>query len=248
MRGAGSPYAASHDETTHGRLLLALAEHLKSPLLHIARGAELTRLEEHDAALSRQMLTAIETAAETALQLVDNYITSAHLATHQLSLPLEPVTVSAVMYDAAQSLQRAARHQGCELEVSFGGKLGPVMANRQALEGALTSLGYVFIEACQKLEAPERVIRLAAHNTSRGVVAGVFSRADGLSAGVYRKARELYGRARLPMPELAATAGAGVFVADSLLASMDSTLRVARYQHAQGLAATLIPSKQLQLI
>jgi hypothetical protein len=41
---------------------------------------------------------------------------------------------------------------------------------------------------------------------------------------------------------------AGVFVADSLLETLSAHLHVARYHNLNGLAATLQPSQQLQLI
>jgi len=40
-----------------------------------------------------------------------------------------------------------AKQYQCKLELHLSGRYEPVMANKAGLEAALTSLGYVFIEA-----------------------------------------------------------------------------------------------------
>jgi hypothetical protein len=58
----------------------------------------------------------------------------------------------------------------------------------------------------------------------------------------------MQGRARQPMQRLVSGPAAGVFVADSLLQTLAARLHVAKYHNLTGLAATLQPSRQLQLI
>jgi len=79
-------------------------------------------------------------------------------------------------------------------------------------------------------------------------VAGMFANVDGLSADMFKRAHHLFGQARQPLTQLTPNSGAGVFVADSLLASMSARLRIAHHQKLSGLAATFATSSQLNLI
>lgn len=226
------------------RLLHALANQIKTPLMQIARLAELAHLQDTDT-----HLTSITTTAEAALSLVDSYLLSTQLLQGQQSLDLEPVTVSAVMYDAAQQLAELARDHHCELELDISGKYGPVMAHRQGLEAALVSLGYVFIEAQSQQDHTKRpVLKIGAHKAKQGIVTGVFTHTEALSATMFARAGVLYGRARQPLSNFTAGSGAGVFVADSIFSAMSTKLRLAHHHRLVGLAATLTPSNQLQLV
>lgn len=227
------------------RILQVLAEQMKLPLLQIARRAELAQTSSNPLAF----LDSIELTADSAMRLIDNYLLSTKLARDQVYLQLEPVSVSAVMNETAHQLAKLAKQYNCEIEMHLSGKYEPVMAHRAGLEAALTSLGYVFIEAQSSLPRERRpLIKLAAHRSRFGIVTGMFAGLDGLSADMYRRARNIYGHARQPLTQLASTSGAGVFVADSLLSSMSTHLRIARHQKLTGLAATFAPSQQLSLV
>lgn len=217
------------------RLLRALAEQLKLPLLHIARTAELAANSE------QEMYSTIMRTADMAMQLVDGYLLSTDIHSQQ-SLQLEPVSVSAVLQDTAHRLSYFAREYGCELEVHLSGKYAPVMAHRQSLEMAYMLLGYSFIEA------GEGKVVLGAHRSQSGLVAGIFGNQPGLSSDMYRRAQALYGVARQPLTNLSPAAGAGVFIADALLSPQSTSLHVAYHQKLAGLAATLLQSNQLQLV
>jgi hypothetical protein len=230
---------------TDDRLLQLLGEQMKLPLLQIARQAELARMSAGPA----ELLESIELAADGALKLIDSYLLSLRLAHSQASLQLEPVSVAAVLNDTAHQLGHLARQYECKLELHLSGRYEPIMAHRAGLEAALMSLGYVFIEGQSAMPAQKQtVIKLAAHRSKSGIVAGMFASTDGLSADMYRRARRLYGQAHQPLTSLPASSGAGVFVADSLLASMSARLRIAHHQKLTGLAATFMPSSQLNLI
>ncbi|MDB5163710.1 MAG: hypothetical protein JWS12_328 [Candidatus Saccharibacteria bacterium] len=231
--------------TDNERLLMALANQMKLPLMQIARLAELANLQSSATA----ELATITFTADTALRLIDSYLLGAQLMREQQTLDLEPVSLSAVMYEAVQQLQPVANQYQCELELSLGGKYGPVMAHRAGLTAALTSLGQVFIEAQSQSETSgKHVLTLAAHRSQKGIVAGVFANVDGLGATMYRRAGALYGRARQPLTGLSANSGAGVFVADSLFSAMASQLKLSHHHKLVGLAATFIPSNQMSLV
>lgn len=229
------------------QLLMALAEQMKVPFLHIARRAELCNLAID--ADPEAELQYIERSANAALQLIDGYLLGMRLMKGQLSLELEPVSVSSVLHDAAHTLSSYAKDYEVSLRLDIRGKYGPVMAERSALMTALTSLGQVFIEAQSQRESELLQLTLGAHRTSDGgIAAGVFGDLDGMSADMYRRARQLYGRSRQPMSGVTSSTGAGIFVADTIFNAFSTRLRVARHNNLSGLAATLLPSRQLSLV
>jgi len=223
------------------RLLKALAEQLKLPLLQIAREAELAHSNKDATALS-----SISYTADMALRLVDSYLLSVQLQALPM-LELEPVSVSAMLQDTAHQLNALAKQYDCDLEVHLGGKYEPVMAHRQSLEAAFATLGYAFIEATPTAEQKHTII-LGAHRSNKGLVTGIFGTQDGLNADMLRRGMALFGTAKQAVPSLAPSSGAGIFVADSLLKNMEAPLHLSRHNKLSGLAATLLPSQQLQLV
>jgi len=221
------------------RLLKALAEQLKIPLLQIARQSELAAI---DPSVS---FRSVGLTADMAIRLIDSYILGLQVQ-GQPALELEPVSVASMLQDVAHQLTPFAKQHELTLEVSLSGRYEPVMAQKAHLEAAYMALGHSMIEA-QSGEGQSNVL-LAAHRSAYGIVAGVFGASDTISADVYRRARALYGRARQSAPGMSAQTTAGVFIADSLLQSMQAPLRIAHHHKMSGLAATLQPSNQLQLI
>lgn len=227
-------------------LLLSVAEHLKVPLTTIARQAELGQMVGEG---SLSDIAAIGVQAAAAITLVDSYLLGLELMRKQAGLQLEPVSISSTIMDAAHDLDRFAKYYQVHLEVEVGGKFGPVMSHPQGLRAALLSLGFALVEAqaAQDMDGPRR-LTLATHRTPLGIVSGVYGKYEALSARRWRKALNLAGKARQPITNLTPGNGAGLFVADAILRSMDTQLRVGRYSHQSGLAATFQPSKQLQFV
>lgn len=227
------------------RLLQALAEQMKQPLLQIARRAELAQMSEEPL----RHLQIIESSADSALQLLDSYLLSLKLHQQKDEQYLAPVSVAGVLNDAAHQLSYVAEQYDCKLHLHLSGKYEPVLANKAALEAALRSLGLVFIEAQTRRPGQAKpVVKLAAHRGKQGIVAGMFSDSEGLGSDMFRKAHQLYGVSRQPLPQMTASSGAGVFIAESLFDTMSARLRVARHQKLMGLAATLPPSRQLSMV
>src|SRR5665811_2203597 len=91
-------------------LLLSVAEQLKLPLLQIARQAEQGRLT------GLTDSKAIQSTADSALQLIDNYVLGVRLSLDHQLLDIEPVSISSVLYDAGQQLDNLAKSYGVGLE------------------------------------------------------------------------------------------------------------------------------------
>jgi len=225
------------------RLLRAITEQLKLPLMRIARLSELT-LSSPDIVKSTQNILEM---SNSALKLLDGYLMSID-SQYQESLQLEPVSVSSVLEKTAHALIPMARQNECELELSISGKYAPVMAHQPSLESALFLLGVGMIESCSP-EVKKHQVVLSTYKTATGTVAGVF---DNLSSGVdadgLRRGKALFGSVKQSIPSISGANGAGIFVADALFRAMECSLRVARHNKFSGLAATLHPSTQLSLI
>ncbi|PID31840.1 hypothetical protein CR970_03680 [Candidatus Saccharibacteria bacterium] len=222
------------------RLLRALAEQLKNPIMHIARAAELARLTDEPVD-SR----VIEYTADMTLQLIDSYLLSVQLQA-QPSLDLEPMSVQAGLCDVAQRLDGLAKQYDCQLHVHNTARQGLAMGHSAGFAAAFMSLGYAFIVSKPPQAATHRVV-LGVHRSGTGLVAGVYG-TQPFGGDSLRRARLLYGRALSVFPKNLAGNGASVFVADALLKVMSTPLRSARHASLPGLAATLTPSKQLQLV
>ena len=240
-------------------LLLLLAEQLKTPWLQVAYAAELSRQQAAiptaaGADATERLHTTVEVVSQAALQLIDGYLLSAQLEFGDTDPGLEPVSMSSTLYDVAQRLDGYAKAYDCQLELKLQGRSAPVMANRRALDAALTNLGYSFIEAAHHtLQSREdnrlhSNVTLVMRHNAQGLSAGMFSQLDGLSNELLKRARVLYGYARQPLSGFTSGSGAGVFVADALISSMDSRLKTSRYGELTGLAATFVPSRQLAMV
>lgn len=225
------------------RLFLSLVEQLSRPFLQISRVSEQCSVDGAEVA----QWDLVRAIADASLHLAESYALSLRVHGKVTPLEIEPITVSSLLYDTAQELQPYARQYSVKLELQPGPKMQPILADRTVLQSALTSLGQVFVLSQSEADEPAPVC-LSAHRSRYGVVAGMYSQAPGLSADSLRRALKLGGTARQPLSNLVSGPAAGVFVADSLLKALAARLHVARYHNLTGLATTLQPSQQLQLV
>lgn len=224
------------------QLLLAVAEELKLPLMQLARQAEYGRLH------GETELSNMQATAETALRLLDNYVLGVRLNLQPQDLQLETVSLSSVLYDAAQQLDGYAKNYGVALELNIAGRFGPVVAHRQGLQAALVSAGAALIEALPALESRQLKLQLATHRCRYGIVAGLYSDSPQLSASALQNGRRLLGSSRQPLTKISHSSGAGIFVADAILRAMDLQLKASRHHRLYGLGTVFKASPQLQLV
>ena len=234
----------SYSEEDQYRLFKSFAESLKTPLIQIARTTE----HSHQTGQTSLLPNAI-IAADGLDQLIDNYLLSLELNILGEEIMLSPVSIGAILDDTAHALQKQADKYSCDLELHVDGKYGPILAHPAGLRAALTSIGSVMIDAQnQQVKTKRQVIKLAAHRTRYGIVAGLFADVTGISPSAFKASKTIYGDAKQPLSQLISSPSGGIFVADSILSTMSSGLRVARYKKLNGLAATFIPSRQLALV
>jgi len=223
-------------------LLRSVAQQLTFPLTTIARQAELGLLTGEVSAVD---VASIRTQAQAALTLVDSYLLGLHLLENQNALALEPVSVSSTLTDIAHELDGFAKQHNTRLHLHIAGRYEPVMAHSGGLRAALLAVGYALLET---YPSEKGHMTLAVHRTPRGIITGLYGDYEHLSTEQWRKALLLQGRAAQPFHALTAGNGAGLFVADTIMRAMETTLRVGRYLKQQGLATTLQTSQQLQFV
>nr|MBP9761874.1 hypothetical protein [Candidatus Saccharibacteria bacterium] len=187
--------------------------------------------------------------SRSSLQLLESYTLTMRLHGGSAQPEQEPVAVTSLLNDTLHSLSPYAKQLSITLELDVPSRLEPIFSDRAILQSALLMLGQVFVDAQSQSEPDQpAVLRLGAHRSGYGVVTGWYSQSLQLTSGALRRARKLGGWAQQPYSELVSGPATGLFIADSLLASVSTTLHVAKYHNATGLAATLPSCHQLQLV
>lgn len=227
------------------QLFMSFSDHMREVFLQLSRTAELA--PTLDEPTQREYWQMTREIADAALQIAQAYTLQARLQSSSQPEAVEPFAVSSLLHDAAQALEPFAKRYSVQLQLDTSAHSLPVVGNRELLAAALVSLGQVFVVA-EAQSDDTAFIRLAAHQSRYGVVAGVYGEQHEINAGALRRARALAGKTPQPFAKLAAGPAAGVFIAESLLESMAAKLHVARYHNLTGLATTLPSCNQLQLV
>jgi len=232
--------------TTWGKdndqLLKTVIEQLKLPLINIARQAELA------SEVPGNNYQNIRSAADIAIRLIDSYLLS--ISDNEVILDFEPVSLYSVMNSAAENLYPLAQVYNCEVKLNCDGCFAPVLSERRRLEAAFTMLGFSFIEAQTANREPNQAgqVLLTAYKSPEGVNAGIFSPQIDITNDSLSNAMQRTSNARQTMPDVSQTPGAGFMIADALIKSLSSKLKVVKHNKLTGLSITLLPSQQLELI
>ncbi|PID31005.1 hypothetical protein CSA80_02330 [Candidatus Saccharibacteria bacterium] len=228
------------------KLFVSLAEGVNHAMLQLALLSEQAGGMPTDSQSERWQ--AVQDISRASLQLLESYTLMMRLHGGTAEPELEPVALTSVLPETLQLLQPYAKQLHVSLEVDVPARLEPVITDRAIMQSALLSLGQVFIAAQSESGEENQVVRLGAHRSRYGVVTGWYSQRMQLTTQALRRARQLGGWTQQPYGELVSGPATGVFIADGLLSAVASTLHVARYHNASGLAATLPRCRQLQLV
>jgi hypothetical protein len=238
--------ARSQQDNITDDLFINLAEQVRLPLLQILHEVELmkSRLELPTGDPSSQR---IALSSDSALRLIDGYLLSVSLQREQ-QLQLEPVSLSSTVYDVAEVLDGYAKANDCGLELHIAGKYGPVHTHYEAIRTALISLGFSFIEAVSRHKKENRIIRLSVRKNKGGINTGLFSKHADFTSTVLQTAKQAKGFLHQPLATFDSGTSSGLFIADTLFHCLSAPLKVSRNEGIPGLAATLLPSRQLNLV
>lgn len=224
----------------HAKAFLLVVEQLKSPLTYIARQSEIAQ--------SAQDITNIRRTAEANLALLDSLIIAMQMYAQQTDTSLRPVMLNSVLYDVAQVLDGYAKQMNCRFELIMSKNQHPILSNGPGLMLAMVNLGYEFISAQTLAAESTPTVTLATHNNRQSAVAGLYAKGAGISTGALRKARQLYAVGTQPFPAFSVGNGAGIYLADALLATLSTGLRASRHHKQPGLATTLPMVPQLTIV
>lgn len=232
--------------TSQSVLLRSVAEQLKTPLMVIARQAELQQYTQRQS--TEAQIADIGAQARTALRLVDSYLLGLDMITQEMEVQLEPVSLSALAYDVAHELSPIARQYNADIALDVAGKYGQAMGHMAGLKAALHGIGAVMTEMAS-MEYKRHTVKLAVHKRNSGLVVGVYSDSvENMQEALLVARRARTHHMQQSVAQLTANSGAGILVADMLFTAMRASLRSGRYKKQQGLAATLLPSQQLQFV
>lgn len=229
----------SEDYKLPYQLLVGLADHLKLPLLQI------NNLSSENSQ-STESLKTINSVSGASLKLIENYILGLRIRQRELEIINEPLSLSSVMYESAKLLENFAKQYHVNLDVSINPNLGPVIANKSAIEGVIVSVGEALIESVSSSNIKN--ITLATHKCRYGVVAGVYANGLEVTPAMLRQGRNLVGNSRRPMPQLSHSNVSGIFIADQLLKSMNMHLLISKHKNLKGFGAIMNSSTQMQLV
>lgn len=217
-------------------LFYCLAEQLKIPLVQISS------LSESDSIKKNNKINEISNAT---LRLIDGFILSSELSDSS-QFDLEPVAIGSLMYDVSQEINNYAKIYKCELNLDISNKCGLIMSNYRALHYALVNIGFSFINALSSKQ--ERSLRLTASINKDGVTAGIYVNSSDLGKELFIKSKSIKGKTYLPIQKFTSASIAGIFVADSILETIGSELKLSRNKGEVGLVTSLMKSNQLSLV
>jgi hypothetical protein len=217
------------------RSLRALAFELKSPLINIARQAELADVED---------FVEIQRTAEQALVLIDNYLLIAQAEHGQLGLNLEPVSLGSILYDASSQLSSLAKRQNVDLVIDDRAH-EPVMTHQRALTAVLEAFGQALMSSGH---APRLKLVLRSYKTREGDLGvGAFTDVS-LSEDDLRKALCLQGEAHMPLAKVSNKTHVSLAIAESLCRSMGGRMTVKKMGKLRGFSTSLPRSEQLSFV
>lgn len=234
------------DMSSQERLFMSLADGMQHTMLQLALLGEQARVGSEGCETA--MWQSVTDISRASLQLLEAYTLVLRLQGSAAPPELEPIALTSLLYDTLHVLEPYAKQAEIALELHMPRRLEPVVSDRTILQAAFVGLGQVIILAQAEADTDQAVVRLGAHRSRHGIVAGWYGHDFQLTNAAFSRAKKLSGWAQQPYSELANGSAAGVFMAESLLESLSRKLHVARYRSTCGLAVTLPACQQLKMV
>ncbi|HET7673840.1 MAG TPA: hypothetical protein VFK11_05010 [Candidatus Saccharimonadales bacterium] len=229
-------------QSSPDQLLNSLVRELKSPLILIARHAELEKAGSKDASA----FASIQGVAEKTLQLIDSYLLMARAEYGQKTFPMETVGVGSVIHEVEEDLSAYARDH--QIDFAADVKDGNVMANRDGLRAVVWCLvELVMAQNDDKEKGARKRVVIRTRREKQKVSISVLGNRISISNKDIDIARSQQGMSHLAGGKIA-DSGIRLAIADVLASSLGSNLQVKRINGLKGLSFDLALSSQLQLI
>lgn len=211
------------------RLVFMLGEELKKPLTAIKAIAESSDSPE-----------AIQLEARRALRTIDNMLYFQALNQAQLQLDQTTVHVGATISDVANRLSPLSLERGCETEIMIQPGINTVYTDPLALRHGVESLW----QAVLTMTGSPSPLTWCVYRTTKGVKIAIMNNSIDLSKVSLVKPRYMAGQSKQPFAGISGPA-TDLITAQGIFSILGSPLSKVRKSGLQGLAVTLVPSRQL---
>jgi len=233
---------ASANKKDFSQIFHSMLRDLKRPLVVMAREAELEKSSP-----ITDTLDSIQHTAEQTLKLVDSYLLMARSEYGQTALPLESVSIGAVIYDVAQQIKPAAK-KAC-VDIACDVSDGNVMANPEGLQAMIWCLSdMVVAQASTHTGSIGSSITINSRENAQFIRVSVLSKTMEVKNSDIDRARRNQGRAHQALSLASPDSGIRLAVADMLSSALGTNLTAVRSNNMQGIGFNLLKSRQLALI
>lgn len=192
-------------------MVAAAAHDLKTPLTFIRGAAAELAQTPNDTETLLQQLARIEHSAGRLLTLIDGVIGTAQ-SKNQQQLPLEPVHVGDVVWNAVEDIAPYADQLGYKLDVNFPRSLPPVLTNRLALHRIVFNL----LDNAIKYTRENYEVTVTARRERGSVRLNVRDYGVGVRKRDIEQIFTLFGTAAQPSQALNGSSGLGLYIAHEL--------------------------------
>lgn len=223
-------------------MVAAAAHDLKTPLTFIrGAAADLTRTSP-DSHQAQVQLERIEQSAARMLSLIDGVIGTAH--SEQTQLPLEPVHVGDVVWEALENIKPFAAQHGYLLKTHFPRSLPPVLTNRKALERII----YNLVDNAIKYTRDKYEVSLSARRDHGSVRLSVRDYGVGIRQRDIEQIFSLFGTTAQPTQAIAGSSGLGLYIAHELSAAIHADIGAVPKRVGSSFYLRLPVARQLSLL
>ena len=180
-----------------------VSHELRTPLTSIRMYAETLLLGRYRSGEQmKDYLTTLLHESQRLSRLVDNVLDFARIERGDRTYQRQPCDLGTVARDALETFGGVFTAEGFELEEAIAAELPPVLADQEAVEGAVANI----LGNAVKYSSEHKAIRLAVEQRGAEVVVEVADRGIGLPAGEEQRVFEQFHRGA----NAASTAGTGL--------------------------------------
>ncbi|MDQ2973021.1 MAG: hypothetical protein M3Q79_00885 [bacterium] len=224
------------------KILAAIAEDLRAPLLKIAYTAELASYTKNIHSYEE-----IELTARSLLSEIDSLLLGIKQSYGQLDLHLSPMAPSAVLYEAIQRLKPIANARKFTLHSEIPKSHQLAMVHPTVLGHVISSLSRTLIEISSG-HSKERYInyQLAAEKQAPTLSIVTTANAEPLIKEVFSKISKTNGNVSTLI--VGSDFASGIYVVQQLLASMNAAIRPTKNFKGAGFKIIFTPSTQLSIV
>ena len=227
-----SPAIGQNGQVSEHKLVFMMGEELKKPLTAIKLLAE-----------NNPESKTIGIEARKALRTVDNLLLFQQFSSEQTALALSPVHIGSTLTQVANELNPLSIEFGCETEVFIQSGISTVDVDSSLLKSGIESLWQAVLGMTEK-PSP---LSWHVYKSNAGIRIAVTNNSIDLSKVSLKRSGTTAGSSRQPFSGIAGPA-TDLVTAKGLFSLLGANLAKVTKDGKHGLAVTLKPSMQLELV